>query len=927
MSNKPKINKATGFTLYFLSSAALAFASYAMRQGGPLTLFHNLMSNSIELFIGVVAVALLVVWLRSKRIVDGALEVLSKIWHLILAWAGAGLASFAVIELLHKVGGTGAFLAAAYGPFAFVLAPSKLLVVVALLGWSVGFAELLTKHKIVDEVEGKGSFVTVGRNIRKAFGSDAENAPAKKPEDGHFIEVKKEVSRYVISLDDLPLRVPFCQANLAPDWGKKKQLVSLGLPDEGSGLIIGAPGSGKGVALQTMLLNIEMANPDKRILPTKVVVLSIKPRDLAGPTVKHLRSQGMDVGMWDLTGKTVHSDRYGTSIRWSPIMSSGSFDDAKRTAKRLVESGREPESRGRDEFWLTQAMLILGPSLFAAYIRNESYETALGWAQAWTDPDETDVDRILFAAGEKEALRAWQDTRKMLLSKEGDVEWKEQHGLSASGATGMSIQATLNGLMLGLATEGAFRATKDPNFMPRDWVRKEGSDALFLVGNMKEKGMTRSLLATALHELLTEANDFANEHNDERLPYRLIVLGDELANLCPIPDLQEFYTTARSTRIQIIGVFQSYGQIEDVYGRETARILFDASVCTMFLSGITDHQLIGILSTIGGSQRIELNEGSVSARPLIEGQYITAMRAPDVFTGAPGDALLLMSGGIAEATIPFWVLDKRYDERGEVQAQHKENTDLMRRNANKYKAMWGDFKNKVNERRGIVLETDVTDEDAEAEETPEDTTAPAGPATPAARPLVPRPGENGGVVAPATVVTQVPADPSPVACPLVSRPTTVAVDEEEPLFADIINFDGSRETMISPTDGARTNVLLGIYGRKAWLARLTGTTRSGKFDHKFVDKVKTEPDTEGENGSITWAGPLDDGIYQWNEFCVGSKETDWRRDGFAIIRGRLIGKITEEKAYELLAPQPEAARPTVTQTQTPDDEWGAEEFF
>jgi type IV secretory pathway TraG/TraD family ATPase VirD4 len=131
--------------------------------------------------------------------------------------------------------------------------------------------------------------------------------------------------------------------------------------------------------------------------------------------------------------------------------------------------------------------------------------------------------------------------------------------------------------MLGLATESAYRATANPNFNPRDWVRRGGGAALFLVGNTQEQGMTRSLLATALHELLSEANEFAREYDDERLPHRLVILADELASLCPVPDLSFFFATARSTRIQILGVFQSYGQIEDVYGREIARVLFDAS--------------------------------------------------------------------------------------------------------------------------------------------------------------------------------------------------------------------------------------------------------------------------------------------------------------------------------------------------------------
>jgi hypothetical protein len=695
VKDKSNTHRPTALTIYFVASALFALISYALRRGTPGAAVHGVASGSktLAVVLLILVVVLTLLWLKfesAKRVGGWTRAMLARSWHFLLGWLGAGLASYAVAELVALSGASvpNVMWSALLGPAAFLVLPSPLFVVILLAGWSVAVAEILTKTDLAANAGTKGSVLTIGKHLRGAVNGGTSYAPSEKPDDGHFVQTEKAISRYVIKVDKLASRVPLGVAELAPDWGRKLKPVELGLPLEGSGLIIGAPGSGKGLLLQRAILNVEHPDLAKGELYTKLVVLSTKPRDLAGPTVRWLRSQHMDVQMWDLTGSTVQSNRYGDPVRWSPLSSSTTYDAAKRTAKRLVESGRDTESKSRDEFWLTQSSSLLGPCLLAALFAGKSYEDALKWTQSWSDPDFNEVDRILFAFGQTDALRSWQDTRKMLLQKEGDLSWKEQHGMSSSGATGMSIAATLNGLMLGLATESAYRATANPNFNPRDWVRRGGGAALFMVGNTQEKGMTRSLLATALHELLNEANGFAREYDDERLPYRLIVLGDELANLCPLPDLSEFFSTARSTRIQIMGVFQSYGQIEDVYGREIARVLFDASIATVILSGISDPQLINTLSTIGGSQRVELNEDSVTARPLLEGHDITALRPPDPTTGDPGDALLIMSGGIAKLKVPFWSLEPRYHERGELLPQYETSMATLRQQAHPFQAAW-----------------------------------------------------------------------------------------------------------------------------------------------------------------------------------------------------------------------------------------------
>lgn len=305
--------------------------------------------------------------------------------------------------------------------------------------------------------------------------------------------------------------------------------------------------------------------------------------------------------------------------------------------------------------------------------------TALAWLLRWDDHTFMVVDEILFQAGEFAALRDWRAVRAMKLSRVpgSEFDWKEK--ATTASDTGGSIATSLNGLLLDITTQSAYDATTNPNFEPRDWVRSNESAALFLIGNMREKGMTRSLLATLLQEILSEAMTYAMEYDNEKLPFRLVILADELPNLAPIAGIEEYLSTGRKHRIQIVLVGQSLGQFQKIYGRELTRTFLVTSQFTLIFSGMSDPELINDLGTIGGNKQISLDEdGHPILSSLIAGQHMTALRPPNSRTGKPGDAILITSGAVAMVQIPFWTLDHRYDNRGTVMPQFAETTEKLR---------------------------------------------------------------------------------------------------------------------------------------------------------------------------------------------------------------------------------------------------------
>lgn len=647
---------------------------------------HALVSAA-EVVAIVLAVAVAVAWMLTRK--RKALRKQAKklaghhaVRTAVLAWAGVGLALAGlsgVVAFLkpsgHAVSLSDAVLAGLFAaPTAARASGSVSLFVLAAIGWVGSAAWLLVAHHEIFRGDGRMILSKATKLAR------SNHAPEEKPSGAHFASVTKGLDAVVVPRREQDNRLLLGTAELAPDWGQRLRTVQVALAQEGSAILFGGPGSGKSTLFQTILLSSRRPRSDEKLLPTRFIVLSTKPRDLAGPTVEWLRQQG-PVAMWDLTGKTVSSDRYGDPIRWSPLQSVSDWDSAKRLAKKLVEAGREADSRERDSFWLQQAMSLIAPALLAAARDGQEYATALSWAQQWTTAAFATVDRVLEAHDEVEALHTWRETRKMLLTEAKDGGWEENRGAAGAAATGLSINATLSGLLLSLSSASARAATHDPNFDPRAWVRGDGPAALFLVGDWQAPEMTRSLLVPLVNELLDSAYSFATEQDTERLPYRLVVLGDELANLAPIEGLERYFSTARSHGIQLLAAFQSYGQVEQAYGRHVARTLVDASAATVVLSGIRDRDLIAMLGQAGGSEHVEVESETKSgdttskttskqARTLLEGHEITRMRGPT--PDRPGDGLLLIPGAVIKIRIPLWARVEPFCRRGTPHPDHAE---------------------------------------------------------------------------------------------------------------------------------------------------------------------------------------------------------------------------------------------------------------
>lgn len=520
----------------------------------------------------------------------------------------------------------------------------------------------------------------------KLFG---EKAPAQPPSGASWASIKDDVHQVVVEKKERASRLILGTAEIANDYNRRKKETLIALPEEGSGLLFGSAGSGKSKILQQMLLSYE---PSK---PQKYVVTSVKAEDLARPTVDYLRSQGVRVQIWDLTG-TVQNDELGERISWSPLLSVKSWDDAKHIARDIVESaGGDQET---NKFWSQQNTALLSCALLGASLVGQNYGTALSWAQRWSDPDFDAVDGLLTQYNEIDALRLWTRTREnLLIKKNGKWETKVNQNLT----TGQNIESSLNGLLLHIYTYAVISATETADFDVQEWIASDTSEVLFLIGDAHEPEMSRSLLVPLVDSLIKAGQARARKSPGQRLEDRIVVLGDELPNLAPIPKLSTYFATLRSTNIQILACAQSFSQLERSYGKEEARTLLDASAVVACLSGLKDRDLIGLLSTIAGREVYESvstseskNDGktniststSQQSRDLIDGSTLLSLRAPTPKT--PGRGLLVLHGSVARFSFGLWEYDKVLTFRGKAEEryskQHEEYVNAQKAKSVKY---------------------------------------------------------------------------------------------------------------------------------------------------------------------------------------------------------------------------------------------------
>jgi type IV secretion system protein VirD4 len=281
------------------------------------------------------------------------------------------------------------------------------------------------------------------------------------------------------------------------------------------------------------------------------------------------------------------------SAAWSPLRAAASLPGALAAAQTLARAG---EPAPQDAFWRGQAEQLLAGMLWtAANTNGRSMSDVVKWV--------LDLDRPGDAGGGQLAplvrLLTDDENPQTALNAKQVQGWL--HGQwNTDPRTTSSVYATARNAVWPWA-DPQIAASAHHTTITLDALL-EGNNTLYLCAPLGDETRLGLVFAAVLHDLTQQAFDRYN-HNGTPADPPLLLLIDEAANT-PLPKLPQWASTVSGAGIQLVTVWQSKAQIDQLYGRQADNVLTNHRTKLFYPSGLADPATTDYLSTLAGTEHV-----------------------------------------------------------------------------------------------------------------------------------------------------------------------------------------------------------------------------------------------------------------------------------------------------------------------------------
>jgi len=286
---------------------------------------------------------------------------------------------------------------------------------------------------------------------------------------------------------------------------------------------------------------------------------------------------------------------------WNPV--AGCRDGQRAVARGLAFAaglGADDRSSTNSSFFRANAASALTRLLHAADLDGRPVADVIAWAVHLDD-------------GAEEA----QELIRRSTLEQAEPLWAGMLRSVATGAeeTVSSSRQTLAQAIEPMALRSVLRWVTPRAGVPSFDVARfvAGSDTLVLVGDANASTNVAPLCAMLLQEVVDTAKTIAARLPGGRLDPPLRLVGDEIANVAPLPKLVELATDARGFGMQLVLALQSLPQARRRWGADGANTLLDNMPAEILLGGITDPDTLGRYATLVGD--VELTRATTSYDP------------------------------------------------------------------------------------------------------------------------------------------------------------------------------------------------------------------------------------------------------------------------------------------------------------------------
>ena len=269
---------------------------------------------------------------------------------------------------------------------------------------------------------------------------------------------------------------------------------------------------------------------------------------------------------------------------WNPLGGRMSMDDATRLAGGFVMAVADDSNR---EIWGPAANELLANLIFAAYLGQHTLLDVYRWL---FDESTEEPARLLRERGHGAAADSLTGTQGLPPETRGSVYFTARAGTSSLRDNDISRWIT--------PQEGLVE------FSPAAFV--ETRETLYLLSKNVAGGTSAASLVSALTTEVRVAAERAGERCGGRIDPPLILVLDEVANICRIRDLPEQYSHMGSRSIVPIAILQSYAQGERVWGKAGMKELWGAATVKIVGSGADDADFAEDISRIVGEHDVDV---------------------------------------------------------------------------------------------------------------------------------------------------------------------------------------------------------------------------------------------------------------------------------------------------------------------------------
>ena len=169
----------------------------------------------------------------------------------------------------------------------------------------------------------------------------------------------------------------------------------------------------------------------------------------------------------------------------------------------------------------------------------------------------------------------------------------------------------------------------------------------FFVVMPEENPNTFFMVSLIIQQLYREILAVADE-NGGKLKNRCVFFADEFGTIPKIESAEMMFSAARSRRLQIVPIIQSFSQLDKNYGKEGAEIIVDNTQITLFGGFAPNSSSAETLSKALGSRTVM--SGSISRgkdNPSQSLQMVErALMTPDELKAMPKGEFIVMKTGV-----------------------------------------------------------------------------------------------------------------------------------------------------------------------------------------------------------------------------------------------------------------------------------------